>query len=44
MDGVIYHGNYLLPGVKEFIDWLSANDKSTSSSPTAPSVPPRELQ
>ena len=22
MDGVIYHGNRLLPGVKEFVDWL----------------------
>lgn len=27
MDGVIYHGNQLLPGVKEFIDWLKENDK-----------------
>ncbi|MCC8356437.1 MAG: TIGR01457 family HAD-type hydrolase, partial [Oscillospiraceae bacterium] len=22
MDGVIYHGNRLLPGVKEFVQWL----------------------
>ena len=22
MDGVIYHGNKLLPGVPEFVDWL----------------------
>ena len=22
MDGVIYHGNQLLPGVKEFVEWL----------------------
>ena len=22
MDGVIYHGNRLLPGVREFVDWL----------------------
>ena len=22
MDGVIYHGNILLPGVSEFVDWL----------------------
>ena len=22
MDGVIYHGNRLLPGVPEFVDWL----------------------
>ncbi len=27
MDGVIYHGNQLLPGVVEFIDWLKKNDK-----------------
>ncbi len=27
MDGVIYHGNTLLPGVKEFVEWLYANGK-----------------
>ena len=27
MDGVIYHGNRLLPGVKEFVDWLYAEKK-----------------
>ena len=27
MDGVIYHGNTLLPGVKEFVEWLEKNDK-----------------
>ena len=27
MDGVIYHGNTLLPGVKEFVEWLNENDK-----------------
>lgn len=27
MDGVIYHGNNLLPGVKEFIAWLNTNNK-----------------
>ena len=27
MDGVIYHGNRLLPGVKEFVDWLYKKDK-----------------
>jgi NagD protein len=27
MDGVIYHGNRLLPGVKPFIDWLKENGK-----------------
>ncbi len=27
MDGVIYHGNQVLPGVVEFIDWLKREDK-----------------
>ncbi len=27
MDGVIYHGNQLIPGVKEFINWLKENNK-----------------
>ncbi len=27
MDGVIYHGRDLLPGVKEFLNWLRINDK-----------------
>lgn len=27
MDGVIYHGNLLLPGVKEFVRWLKENGK-----------------
>jgi NagD protein len=40
MDGVIYHGNKLLPGVKEFISWLQENGKDylflTNSSERAP--------
>lgn len=27
MDGVIYHGDKLLPGVTEFVDWLYRNNK-----------------
>ncbi|MFA7127332.1 MAG: TIGR01457 family HAD-type hydrolase, partial [Bacilli bacterium] len=27
MDGVIYHGNRLLPGVRDFIEWLQAEGK-----------------
>lgn len=27
MDGVIYHGNKLLPGVKEFVQWLTDEKK-----------------
>ena len=40
MDGVIYHGNQILPGVKEFVEWLQNNDKSflflTNSSEKSP--------
>lgn len=28
MDGVIYHGNRLLPGVRDFVQWLIDNDKA----------------
>ena len=27
MDGVIYHGNRIIPNVKEFVNWLLENDK-----------------
>ncbi len=27
MDGVIYHGNKILPGVKDFVDWLKRENK-----------------
>ncbi|MBQ8196686.1 MAG: HAD family hydrolase [Clostridia bacterium] len=27
MDGVIYHGNKILDGVKEFVNWMMENDK-----------------
>lgn len=27
MDGVIYHGNRILPGVKEFVEWMYRADK-----------------
>ncbi len=30
MDGVIYHGNRLLPGAKEFVQWLNENGKNYS--------------
>lgn len=40
MDGVIYHGNRLLPGVTEFVDWLYRKDKPflflTNSSERSP--------
>ncbi len=31
MDGVIYHGNRLLPGVHALIDWFKAEKKSSCS-------------
>ena len=44
MDGVIYHGNLLLPGVREFVDFLKRENKKflflTNSSERAP----KELQ
>ena len=40
MDGVIYRGNTLLPGVKEFVAWLEQNGKRflflTNSSERSP--------
>ena len=27
MDGVIYHGNKLLPGVTDFVNWLESSGK-----------------
>ncbi len=40
MDGVLYHGNKLLPGVKEFLDWLKESNKKfvflTNSSERSP--------
>ena len=40
MDGVIYHGNRLLPGAGEFVQWLTANEKRflfmTNSSERSP--------
>ncbi|KAI9193725.1 HAD-like domain-containing protein [Polychytrium aggregatum] len=48
MDGVIYHGKKLLPGVKEFIDWLQKNDKKflflTNNSAPTPAELNRKLQ
>lgn len=43
MDGVIYHGNHLLKGVKEFVDWLYANDKKFLFLTNSSERSPREL-
>jgi NagD protein len=44
MDGVIYHGNKLLPGVKEFVHWLNISDKSYLFLTNASERTPKELQ
>ncbi len=44
MDGVIYHGDRLLPGVKEFVDWLYKEDKKFLFLTNASGKTPRELQ
>ena len=43
MDGVIYHGNTLLDGVKEFVNWLKANDKHFLFLTNNSQKTPREL-
>ena len=44
MDGVIYHGNQILPGVPEFVDWLQKNDKQYLFLTNSSSKTPRELR
>lgn len=44
MDGVIYHGNRLLPGVPEFLNWLNTNNKHFLFLTNSGQYTPRELQ
>lgn len=44
MDGVIYHGNKLLDGAKEFVEWLYRENKEFLFLTNACSRSPRELQ
>lgn len=44
MDGVIYHGNKLLPGVKEFVDWLYREKKNFLFLTNSSERSPKELQ
>lgn len=44
MDGVIYHGNSLLPGVAEFVQWLYDNDKRFLFLTNSSERSPRELR
>ena len=43
MDGVIYHGNMLLPGVKEFVAWLTEEHKRFLFLTNSSERSPREL-
>ena len=44
MDGVIYHGNRILPGVPEFIAWLQRENKEYLFLTNNSGYTPRELQ
>ena len=44
MDGVIYHGNNLLPGVREFVNWLYEEKKCFLFLTNASERSPKELQ
>ena len=43
MDGVIYHGNQLIPHVKEFVEWMEKNDKHYLFLTNGSGRSPREL-
>lgn len=44
MDGVLYHGNNLLDGARQFIDWLQKEDKKYLFLTNSSERSPRELQ
>lgn len=44
MDGVIYHGNKLLPGVREFVDWLHKENRNYLFLTNSPERSPEELR
>ena len=44
MDGVLYHGNRLLPGVTEFVKWLVDNEKHFLFLTNSSQYTPKELQ
>ena len=43
MDGVIYHGNKVLDGVVEFVNWMIDNDKKFVFLTNSPEKTPHEL-
>ncbi|HOK27136.1 MAG TPA: HAD-IIA family hydrolase [Bacteroidales bacterium] len=44
MDGVLYHGNKLLPGVPEFVDWLKREGKKFLFLTNSSERTPKELK
>ena len=44
MDGVIYHGNRLIPRVKEFVEWLDKEGKNFLFLTNSSERSPRELK
>lgn len=44
MDGVIYHGNMVLPGVADFINWLNEEEKDYLFLTNNSNYTPRELK
>ena len=44
MDGVIYHGNRLVDGAKDFVDWLKKEDKKFLFLTNSSAKSPKELQ
>ena len=44
MDGVLYHGNRLLPGAKEFVEWLQKSEKEYLFLTNNSASTPKELQ
>ena len=44
MDGVIYHGNIILPGVREFVEWLLRENKNFLFLTNSSLYTPKELQ
>jgi NagD protein len=44
MDGVIYHGNRLIDGVREFVDWLKKNKKKFLFLTNSSAMSPRQLK
>ena len=43
MDGVIYHGNRILDGVVDFLNWMTDNDKRFVFLTNSPEKTPHEL-